>query len=351
MLNSLSVTQISLLSKFSKAYISQVKWGIRPPSKKLLKILEDHQRSTTTETEIDYFNLFMTSRRSMAASTGTMQFYRTKLGKFLSEVNADTATRQDIETFLLQFDNPGNRNAYHRVIKTFYNWRYETFNLPSPVKHLKAPRLGKLILPSLSKEQVNDLLKMADNARDKAIIAMFTESGLRLSELVNVCHADIDWDNGTIRVMGKGRKEALAPLGKLTQKHLEELIKPNDMRGSKDDSTRGTKVDDTKGSPIKNTSKINLDSMRGENYVNRENIWGLNQWGIISMLRRLEKKSGYPCNPHVFRRTFACLLRKSGLDVMTIKDLGRWESLEMVQRYTRSVTFQDSLKFYQSVLG
>ncbi|MHA2067158.1 MAG: tyrosine-type recombinase/integrase [Candidatus Thorarchaeota archaeon] len=54
--------------------------------------------------------------------------------------------------------------------------------------------------------------------------------------------------------------------------------------------------------------------------------------------------NGLPCNPHVFRRTFACLLRKAGLDVMTIKDLDRWESLEMVQRYTRSITFQDSLK-------
>jgi integrase len=57
------------------------------------------------------------------------------------------------------------------------------------------------------------------------------------------------------------------------------------------------------------------------------------------------------CNPHTFRRTFACLLRKAGVDTMTIKDLGRWESLEMVQRYTRSVNFQDSLKFYKAPLS
>ena len=49
--------------------------------------------------------------------------------------------------------------------------------------------------------------------------------------------------------------------------------------------------------------------------------------------------------------TFACLLRKAGVDTMTIKDLGRWESLEMVQRYTRSVTFHDSLKFYEAPLS
>jgi integrase len=69
------------------------------------------------------------------------------------------------------------------------------------------------------------------------------------------------------------------------------------------------------------------------------------------MLRRLEKTTGLTCNPYTFRRIFACLLRKAGVDTMTIKDLGRWESLEMVQRYARSVNFQDSLKFYKAPLS
>jgi len=310
LLNTLSVAEISELSNLSKAYISQVKHGKRPPSKKLLKILSSYERSTRTE--VDYYNLFIMSRQVMEVSPGTEQFYRIKLGRFLSEVNADKATRQDIETFLLQFDNPGNRHAYYRAIRTFYNWREETSDLPSPMGKIKAPRLGKLILPSLNREQVDDLLNRVNNIRDKAIIALFTESGLRLSELVNIRLEDIDWQDQTIRVIGKGRKEALAPLGSMSQKYLKEWFREHRSNG---------------------------------------NIWGLNTWGIISMLRRLEKSSGLSCNPHVFRRTFACLLRKAGLDVMTIKDLGRWESLEMVQRYTRSVTFQDSLKYYRSVLS
>jgi len=309
-LNSLSVTKISELSKFSKSYISQVKHGKCPPSKKLLEILKNHHHRI--QTEHDYLTIFLRSRKAMQVSPGTTQFYRIKLGRFLSEVNIDKATRQDIETFLLQFDNPGNRHAYYRAIKTFYNWREETFNLPSPMEKVKAPRLGKLILPSLNREQVDYLLNAVNNVRDKAIIAMFTESGLRLNELVNIRLEDIDWRGGTIRVMGKGRKEALAPLGRTSRKYLREWLTKHQPNG---------------------------------------NIWGLNTWGVISMLRRLENGTGIPCNPHVFRRTFACLLRKVDLDIMTIKDLGRWESLEMVQRYTRTVTFRDSLKFYQSVLA
>ena len=248
----------------------------------------------------------------MEVSPGTAQFYRIKLGRFLSEVNADKATRPDIETFLLQFNNPGNRHAYYRAIKTFFNWREETFDLPSPMVKIKAPRLGKLILPSLTAEQVSILLEHVDNARDKAIIALFTESGLRLSELTNIKTEDIDWEMHTVRVIGKGRKEALAPFGKRTERYLGTWLNGYNPSG---------------------------------------NIWGLSKWGIISMLRRLGSDTGLPCNPHTFRRTFACLLRKAGVDTMTIKDLGRWESLEMVQRYTRSVSFQDSLRFYKAPLS
>ena len=63
------------------------------------------------------------------------------------------------------------------------------------------------------------------------------------------------------------------------------------------------------------------------------------------------QETGIPCDPHTFGRTFASLLRRVGVDTMTIKDLGRWESLEMVQRYARSVTFHDSLEFYKAPLS
>ena len=156
------------------------------------------------------------------------------------------------------------------------------------------------------------LLDRANCLRDKAIISLFTESGLRLSELSNIKLEDINWDNRIIRILGKGRKEGFAPFGELSRSYLKEWLAQYQPNG---------------------------------------NIWGMNKNGIQTMLRRLEKETGLPCNPHTFRRTFACLLRKAGVDTMTIKDLGRWESLEMAQRYTRSVTFQDSLKFYKAPLS
>lgn len=69
------------------------------------------------------------------------------------------------------------------------------------------------------------------------------------------------------------------------------------------------------------------------------------------MLRRLEAKTGITCNPLTFRRTFAVLPRKAGIDTMTIKELGRRESMEMGQRYTRAFSFQGSIEFYRSPLS
>ena len=269
------------------------------------------QDIANTKTAEEYLHLFLQSRQAMEVSPGTLSFYRVKLGRFLSELNADTAKRQDIEAFLLNFKNPGNRHAYYRAIKTFYNWREETFRLPSSMQHMRAPKLGKLFLPSLTRDEVLKLLEAVHSDRDKAIIALFTESGLRLSELANIKPQDIDWDSHTIKVICKGGTEHLAPFGDLTEKYLKSWLAQYQPNG---------------------------------------NVWGINKWGIISMLRRLEEATGIACNPHVFRRTFACLLRKAGVDTMTIKDLGRWESLEMVERYTRAFNFNDSLKFYKAPL-
>lgn len=177
-----------------------------------------------------------------------------------------------------------------------------------------APKVPKLILPSLSKEDIELLPSKVISPRDKAIISLFVESGLRLSELANITPEDIDWQSRTVRVIGKGNKEGYAPFGSSSEQHLKAWLQEYNPKA-------------------------------------HAPIWGLKSRGIQYMLEYLAEETGLRCNPHTFRRTFACLLRKAGVDTMTIKDLGRWESLEMVQRYTRSVSFNDSLKLYRPPLS
>jgi integrase/recombinase XerC len=261
--------------------------------------------------------LFLKSRRE-GISPNTIRDYRITLSKALSYLGLEPNTKTINRFFTTLPCSLGGKYGYFKCLRAFYNWLYSprsgmNFRVEdNPITWIEAPKRPQLILPSLTREQVEMLITKVATIRDKAIIALFTESGLRLTELTNIKPQDIDWKNHTIKVLGKGRKEAYCPFGDLSSGYLKEWFAQHEPNG---------------------------------------NIWGINEWGIVSMLRRLENATGLPCNPHTFRRTFACLLRKAGVDTMTIKDLGRWESLEMVQRYTRSVTFQDSLRFYKASLG
>lgn len=192
MLNKLTVSELAELSKFSKAYISQVKHGIRPPSQQLLDVIAQRLQPGK-----DYFSIFLRSREAMGATPKTLRFYKQRLSQFISSVDYLNAGRQNVEQYLNSIPPNHNglatRHASFRTIKTFYRWLNTEYAIKNPINGMSAPILGKPILPSLDKNQVLQLIKQAPNVRGKAIVALFVESGLRLSELTNIRLECIDW--------------------------------------------------------------------------------------------------------------------------------------------------------------
>ena len=69
------------------------------------------------------------------------------------------------------------------------------------------------------------------------------------------------------------------------------------------------------------------------------------------MLKRLSKETGIKCNPHSFRRGMATHNLKSGLSTRIVQALGGWESIVMVERYSKSLNFDDALQLYKQVNG
>ncbi len=259
---------------------------------------------------------FIESRRE-GLSDLTIKYYQSNLNRARSVVGL-SVTGQQLSHFIRSLKcSGGGKHAYFRVLKTFYNWLYSAksgYNLNpqnNPILIVDAPKVERKILPSLTPEQLGYLIKQAESFRDKAIISLFADSGLRLSELANINLHDIDWDNRLIKVTCKGNKEALAPFGIRTESLLKEWL-----------------------------SQYRADGR----------LWDINHWGINIMLCRLKAKTGLPCNAHTFRRTFASILAKKGVDSLHIMRLGRWESIQMVERYTRSVKFEDSLRLYSPIV-
>jgi len=246
-----------------------------------------------------------------------MKFYQGYLNLAISVIGTDIKGEQ-IEHFLdsLSCSN-GGKHAYYRGLRAFYNWLYSPksgYDLKSqdnPMLMVESPKVEKRILPSLTSEQVDYLIDQAETTRDKAIISLFADSGLRLSELASIKPENINWQERLIKVRCKGNKEGFAVFGQRTEKLLKEWL---------------------------------------SQYTPNGTIWDLDRDGIIDLMRRLKHKTGLPCNPHTFRRTFASILAKKGIDSLHIMRLGRWESIQMVERYTRSVKFEDSLNLYREMM-
>jgi site-specific recombinase XerD len=261
---------------------------------------------------------FIASRRNGLSPRTIHDSYRCYL-KLSQEVIALNTNSEDIRKFLATRKcNNGGRHAYYRVLRCFFNWLFSHksgFNLnpqDNPMLAVDAPKVESKILPSLTPEQVDYLIEQATCTRDRAIISLFADSGLRLTELANIDPHNIDWEHQLIKVKCKGNKEGYAPFGERTESLLREWLSQYRANGR---------------------------------------LWDINRWSIVDMLRRLEAKTGLPCNPHTFRRTFASILAKRGVDSLHIMRLGRWESMAMVERYTRSVRFEDSLKLYEAIVS
>ena len=332
-----SLRQLARELGVSASYLSQVKNGKRPASQKVLSILDQSVKQNVKQygkiarnfvsggvSELadehdlgllnansnvkQLLNNFLKSRRQGIAPH-TISYYKQCLIPFIKNYDL---TPEGINKFLASLTcNGGGKLAYFRAIRAFCNWLVRNDYLKdNPLKKVDPPKPAKPILPSLTTEQVSYLVERVDTLRDKAIISLFADSGMRLNELSNIKASDIDWENYTITIWGKGNKQRKAPFTERSANLLRELISQN-----------GT----------------------------GENIWHMKRRGIQNMLLELAKGTGLPCNPHTFRRTFASNLHRAGLDVEHIMRLGGWESLDMVLRYTRSVKFEDSLRLYRNL--
>ena len=252
-------------------------------------------------------NQFLESRRQ-GISPHTITFYKQCITPLVENYEL---TPDGINKFLANLKcNAGGKLAYFRAIRAFCNWLIRNDYLKdNPLKKVDPPKPAKPILPSLTIEQVSYLIEQVDSLRDKAIISLFADSGMRLNELANIKQGAIDWTNYTVTIWGKGNKQRKAPFTERTASLLREWLPTN----------------------------------------GHENIWGVTRRAIEHMLYCLEKRTGLKCNAHTFRRTFASNLHRAGLDIEHIMRLGGWESLDMVVRYTRSVKFEDSLKLYRNL--
>ena len=260
-------------------------------------------------------NSFIQDRKSRGLSVRSLQFYLGYLTRLLrfTEAPLFELTKRDITNFLESLRcNPGGKHAYFRVIRAFYKWALEEELIErSPIDHMKAPKVPKPVRHTVKLDNISKLMESCECQRDQLVIAMLADTGLRLSELASVTLEDVDNDARIIKVWGKGARQRLVRYGHLTESSLAEHLEVSEP------------------GPI---------------------LLGLEAKGISSMLARLERKTGFKCNAHAFRRTFATESVRNGMNLFYVQSLLAHSSLTMTRIYAEQVNSEDAIKAYMPVV-
>ena len=199
-------------------------------------------------------------------------------------------------------------------IKTFFAYLSNRHNfLGNPAALLRAPRNQRHLPVYLEEEEVDQLLDIEPvddelKFRDRAILELMYASGLRVSEVVGLDIANLSFADAVVRVMGKGRKERLVPLGRVAAKTLENYLE----KRQKSDAGAGDAL---------------FLNARGGRLSARSVSSLVKKYGLVAGLQK-------PLTPHAVRHSFATHLLQNGADLRVIQELLGHSSLSTTQRYT-----------------
>lgn len=198
------------------------------------------------------------------------------------------------------------------TLKIFFKFLYEEGYIKiNPTEGIKLPKLQQKVIRILSEEQIKALLTIPDKNtfigyRNYCILLTFLDTGIRLSELINLKINDIDWLTNTFFIVGKGNKERQVPFSLILKKVLEKYIR-----------------------------------LRGD--IEGQNLLFVNQFGERLKPRRVQefiknygRKAGITnvrVSPHTFRHTFATYWIKNGGDIFTLQRILGHTTLDMVRQY------------------
>lgn len=266
---------------------------------------------------VDAFQIFLLDAKSRRLSVETVRFYEQRLGWFFAWLNHRGVThlqdvdRNEIRAYLASLAERDlssyTQHAAARAIKTFSRFCVdEGWIEASPMKGVRMPRLDKTLLPAFEPEDVQKLLKAAQYERDRAIILCLLDTGCRATEFLNWRGADLDTKQGTVKVVGKGRKERMVYLG---AKALKALLRYFIERGHPQPQEHVWLSVRDNGQPIAYS-------------------------GLRLMLMRLGEMAGVDdVAPHRFRRTFALWSLRAGMSVYELQRLMGHADIQVLRRY------------------
>ena len=257
-------------------------------------------------------------------SEHTIKSYTTDLKQFTSFLSSEFQIIDEINEISFQIIrtwiasllekgiNPRSVNRKISTLKTYFKFLIREGELiENPMMKVVAPKSKKRLPIFIEEDQIASLLNEVQfeegfvGQRNKLIIELFYVTGIRLSELINIKISDVDFNNQSIKVLGKRNKERIIPLSSTTINSLNNFIKNNQKNHFL----------------FTNLGGMKLYTKLVYRLVNK----------YIAEISSVNKKS-----PHILRHTFATHMLNNGADINAIKELLGHANLSATQVYTHN---------------
>jgi integrase/recombinase XerD len=275
---------------------------------------------------IRQFRHYLTLERSLSANS--IEAYTRDVQKLADYVGKEFPSKSPLElelehlrkfvTVLAKLEiSPYSQARIISGIKAFYRFlMYEDRITEDPAQLLEAPKLGRKLPDTLSFAEIETLLAAiplgeSEGHRNRAMIEMLYSSGLRVSELVELKKSQIFADVGFLKVVGKGNKERLVPVGRAALHYLKLY----------DEHVRSQQV------PAKGQEEFVFLNRRGQK---------LTRVMVFLIIKKTAEKAGIQksISPHTFRHSFATHLIEGGADLRAVQEMLGHESITTTEIYT-----------------
>jgi site-specific recombinase XerD len=258
-------------------------------------------------------------------------FAATSLPRHASRASWEQVSSQDIQRWmawlLARYSTAYASNQY-RALQQFFKWLAAEDGLPDPMAGLQPPRVSDKLVPIFTPEELSRL----DHAcagrsfaqrRDTAIIAVFTATGIRLSELAGLRASDVDLWQREITVRGKGGKDRIVKIGHQAARSLDRYQRARSRHAQ---------------------------AWRQQLWLGAGNREPLGAAGIYQMITRRGRQCGVNAYPHRFRHHFSHTWLDRGGPEGDLMELNGWTSPQMLRRYGASARSARARRTYDRIM-
>lgn len=265
-----------------------------------IEIIEQTKRQETQKNNTDILDRFIASKEIEGCSTRTLNYYRDNINKMLDTVNLpiNEITTEILRNYLSDYKSNSNAGMVtidniRRTLSSFFAWlENEDYIVKSPVRRIHKVKTTRRVKETLTDENLEKLRDTCSNVIDLAILELLISTGMRVGELIRLNISDINFQERSCIVLGKGNSEREVYFSAKSKMYIEKYLE--------------TRTDDNEAlfvSLIKPYNRLGIS-------------------GIEITIRNLGRKSNInKVHPHKFKRTMATMAIDKGMPIEQVQKL------------------------------